>query len=1153
MTCSTNPIFHPAKSLCQKLCAQFVIGIALLTGTCIMSYAQSTESEKLLKNIERLEAKTSEAKMRPAVGKPALVTVSPTTNTANTAPDSGKYVRQAASGLLDSVAFRRLSPAQQNLILSYDNFVTLFPGHNRVPELMYNTGARYFASNLYPNARSIYERLLREHPQTSDWYLKALADIVESYRRESNFDSLEVWSERLRTDINAPDSLKQEGERLASGAIASKATKLQQLAAESGDTHGLIQAAEEYIRTARTYPNGKFAAISLHQAGYSYKMANALDKAAAVWLDLINLYPQISYADTAMWEACLAFDALKDYNTAITNYELFQQRFPKSEFRIDALKNSIFDYTELQNWASAAQTYERYATEFPQDAGPMRSYYVAQAWLKAKDIDKSALAFDRFAKEDPKNSKINEVQFELGQAWIRQGDLEKANVAYARFAKQNPDNPLSVKIQYDVGEYYLSHQRIIDAKNQFQEAIKVSQGLEKRGLDGNGYYRAESYMHLATLAYPEFANIKLALPKTTLDANLAQKKQLGSTLNEYYNGVILSGSIRGAEAAYRLSELNEHMANTWLSQEQPPGEKEVSKRVNQIRDINDGASAFLDQAIIPLASVNLKRAGDYADIKFDTLWTATKDSIRSITKIDSTENQWVTKAKKRMMALTLRIAELKTEDDRYLVDHFYDFIQVPKPTKQVAEQIGKEAAEFLFKSLAYTAGLDTLSVQVLRHAMPAYQRVINLAKSEPTGYNLVGPEIDQAQLKAINIAIQPVRMNEIRITPIINDYDKIATKWVQMTDSLLYKPQTIKDLFAFGDQIYKVLDGGLMPMYIDEALKLSRDMTNRYDRVILVAENMGIQPVLVDSLKNHVVNLYYELGNRYYSLAKFADSTINRYFARQAEIDSIIAVGGPLADKLTEAEATTLLNDVTTQGWDDLNFNLRNAALETYEAGYGYKDLYPISGELYDKIRMQLTAIDPQLYPPPSDNFKFQITSNESWTFNTSPTGNSWTMSGFQPNTDWKPANPASYPVNIRQLKGMANSPAFPIWGNTPDPTGIGADTTIYARKELMVFGSPDSVLARIAATGPYEILINGLSVAKVEQSDPLKPQVLNLTKQLMAKARNVIAIIARGTVTTPNSFIIDIQGIDRVPQAAENIQIVRQYYSLPPDRRSLP
>ena len=1142
---------HGSQPMWRVFALNALLCIALLASSTKFCQAQSEDSDKLLKIIDKLEAKAVEPKVRLAAGKPVEQAVLPTISTTST--DSTKYFRPTPSGLLDSTAFARLSPSQQKLIIGYDNFVTMFPKHTRVPEMMYNTGARYFSLNLYPNARSIYERLLREHPQPSTWYVNALADIVESYRRESNFDSLEVWSERLRTDTNAPDSLKNQGERLASGAIASKATKQAQLASESGDIQGLLRAAEDYIRTARTYPKAEFAAISLHQAGYSYKKANALDKAAAIWLDLVNRYPEVSYADTAMWEACLAFDVLKQYDKAISTYESFIKQFPKSEFRIDALKNSVFDYTELLNWASAAQTYEQYATEFPQDAGPMRSYYVAQAWLKAKDIEKSALAFERFAKEDPKNKKINEVQFELGQAWIKQGDLEKANLAYARFARQNPDNPLSVKIQYDVGEYYLNHQRMPEAKTQFQEAIKVSQNLDKRGLDGNSYYRAESYMYLASMTYPDFDVIKLALPKTVLDASLAQKKELGSTLAEYYNGVILSGSIRGAEAAYKLSELNEHMANTWLSQELPPAEKEVLKRVIQIRDLNDGAVAFLDQAIIPLTTVNIKRAGDYADIKFDTLWTATRDSIKSITKIDSTESSWVTKSKQRVLALTMRIAELKTEEDRYLIDHFYEFVQVPKPTKDLVDKIGKETAEFLFKTLAYTVGLDTLSAQTLRDAVPSYQRVINLAKPAPTGFSLSGPEIIQAQKKMINIAIQPVQMNQIRISPILDDYEKLATRWIQMTDSLLYKPQSIKDLFAFGDQIYKVLDGGLMPMYVDESLKLAREMSNRYERVILVAENVGIQPTLIDSLKIDIVKLYHDLGNRYFAQAKFADSTINRYFTRQAEIDSIIAAGGPLAEKFTEADATTLLNDVTTQGWDDLNFNLRNASLETYEAGYGYKDIYPVANTWFAKIQTQLTALDPQLYPPPSDKFRFQLTSNASWSISAAPNGNSWTMSGFTPTDVWKMATTVSYPVSIGTLEGLKVSQALPIWGSGPDSTGSGADSTIYLRKELMVFGSPDSVVAYVAATAPYELLINGLSVAKIDQINLQKPQAFNLTKQLMSKSRNVIAVIVKGTSTAGNSVIIDIKGVDRVAQAAENIDAIRQYYSLPAERRTLP
>gem|GEM_PF-6068200 len=1108
----------------------------------------------ILKELEKLEAKTAEPRLRPAAGKPVETTGKVTETPSEPEANEKPVVLKTTAGLIDSTAFNKLTAAQQRLIISYDNFVGLFPSHERVPELMYNTGARYFELSMYPNARVVYERLLRDHPNSGNWYVKSMSDIVESYRRENNFDSLEVWSERLRTDPNAPDSLRIAGERLASGAIASKATKLSQLAASSGDISGLVRAAEEYIRTARTYPKGEFAAVSLREAGYTYKKAKVFDKAAETWLDLINRYPEITHADTMMWESALAYDALKQYDKALGVYEQFVSRYPRSGFRVDALKNSIYDYGEVQNWTRTAQIYEQYATEFPQDAGPARSYNVALAWLKAKDIEKAATAFDRFEKEDPKNPKVNEFQFQIGQAWIKQGELEKANLAFNRFAKKNPDNPLSVKIEYDVGQFYFERQRLAEARTQFEQAIVTSQNLEKRRLDGNAYYRAESYMCLASMDYPDFELIKFTLPKATLDANLTKKKDLGTKLAGYYDGVILSGSIRGAEAAYQLSGLYEHLGDTWLAQQKPPAEKEVAKRVVQIRDLNEGGAAFYEKAIAPLVAVNIKRAGEYADIKFDTTWTATRDSILSITKVDSTESQWVVKAKQKVVALTAKIAELKTEDDRYLVDRFYDFVTVPKPTKELVAQIGKESAEFLFKNLAYTTGLDTLSSQILRDAIPAYQRMVDLKKPDPAGYNLTGKEIIAAQEHALLLAVQPVKMNEVRILPIIEDYEKLSKRWTQLIDSLVYRPQGIRDVFAFGDQLYAIMDGGLLPMYVDEALKLTRDMSTRYEKVIQKAEDMGIESALVDSLKIDMAELYFNLGMKFQSLAKSADETINRYYARSAAIDSIIAAGGPLADKLAQADATTVLNDMTTQGWDELNFNLRNAALETYEAGYGYKDIYPVATTWYNKIRTQLTEIDPQLYPPPSEEYRFELTSDASWMASTAPSGNAWTMGGFSPDPAWKAVTIGTYPVFVGTLEGLSKSRALPVWGQGPDvTTGTGGDTLVYLRKEFMVFGSPDSVSAVIASTGSFELLVNGLSVAKVAQVDPQKPQVFNLTRQLMAKSKNVIGLIVRGASAQPNSTIVDVKGVDRVPQAAENINAVRQYYSLPPERRTMP
>lgn len=1123
--------------------AGLIICMLLWFGTPSPTLGQTEEVKDLLKQIEKLETKQAQPRSRPAAGIPEEVVEEEATPVETIS---------MATGILDSTAFPKLSDAEQRLLISYENFVSLFPEHERVPELLYNAGARYFAIELYPNARIVYERILDNHPSSGEWYINSLADIVESYRRENDFQNLEVWSERLRTDPNAPDSLKNAGERLAAGAIANQALEQEKLADASGDEAALAAAAETYIRTARTYPDAEFATTSLFRAGNTYKKANMLDKAAEVWLDLVARYPEVSYADTAMWNAALAYDELEQYDLALKVYEQFIGQFPASLFRIDALKNSIYDYTEMENYHRTAEAYEQYATEFVEDAGAARSYYVAQAWLKAKEVDRAAAAFDRFATEDPTNEKMNEVQFELGQAWIKQGNLESANLSFARFARQNPDNPLSVKIQYDVGEYYYGLDDLIQARSQFEETIRVSDNMESKGLDGNAYYRAEAYIRLADMTYPDFEAIRLTLPKATLDANLERKKEMGRILAGYYDGVILSGSIRGAEAAYKKSELFEQMANVWLTQEQPPPEKEALKRALQLRELNDGATAFLEQAIIPLVAVHIHRGEEYADITFDTTWTATRDSILSITKVDSSTSEWVVKGKRKIIEHSLMIAELHTEDDRLMVETFYDYFPVPIPGKEIIDQIGKEAAEFLFSSFAYTAGIDTLGANILRDAIPAYQHVVDLQKPEPDGYSLTGPEITQAQQHALNLAIGPVRMNESRIAPMMDDYDELSVHWMQLTDSLMYRPENIRDVFDFGDLLYGILDNGLLSMYVDESLKIGRDMSFRYENVIMKAAEMGIAPALVDTLKIHMVKFYYDLGARYFQSAQFAEITTDRYFDRMAQIDSIMAEGeGLLADKLTEADASTVLNDMVSTGWDEMNFSLRNAALEIYEAGYGYQDIYPVADEWYSKIRQNLTALDPQLYPPPSVDYNIELTSDDSWEVSNMASGDGWMMTEFVADSTWQSATVGTYPVFMSTLPGLEQSRSMPVW-TAPDTAGV-ADSLIYARKEFMVFGQPDAPTVTVASTAPYEVFINGLSTGKADQVDPNMPQSFDLTGWLMEASRNVIAIIVQGNSTEQHSVIVELSGMDSVPETAENLETARLYYSLPSGQRTLP
>ena len=46
-------------------------------------------------------------------------------------------------------------------------------------------------------------------------------------------------------------------------------------------------------------------------------------------------------------------------------------------------------------------------------------------------------------------------------------------------------------------------------------------------------------------------------------------------------------------------------------------------------------------------------------------------------------------------------------------------------------------------------------------------------------------------------------------------------------------------------------------------------------------------------------------------------------------------------------------------GIDDLNFNLRNAALELYETGLGYEEIYPETAEVIARISAKQAELDP--------------------------------------------------------------------------------------------------------------------------------------------------------------------------------------------------
>ncbi len=435
---------------------------------------------------------------------------------------------------------RPIPPLRQKLIDASDRYAALAPNSAQVPKVLYKTAEVYYAHDNLDEARRRFQGILEAYP--NDEVAEFAANwIIESYLVEKNFAAVEQFSRTLlsRKAVPGKPAFKGELVKFKTGAMFKLAEDLDQ----KGE---LEKAAELYLKLLEENPNTQFADSAINNAAVNYEKVKRYDSATKLYERLVAEFPKSRLADNALFRVGLNAERFFDFDKAIGAYMKLVDNYPKSERRADALYNSALSLENMQEYERAAKEYLRYCTLFP------------------------------------KRDDAPEVCFKAGLVYEKMGDKRRVINSYEDYIRKFKGN---AKYGDKVTHAYLKTAQAYDTLNAEKDALRAYEATVRSvGKVGDkskaAAYAAEAQFNLVERQAATFRKLEIKGTGKEQKAGLTKKAEQLKKVEGAYMDVLKFKHIDWTLAAlFRIGQLYQNFADTIMKSPCPPDVKAQARRI----------------------------------------------------------------------------------------------------------------------------------------------------------------------------------------------------------------------------------------------------------------------------------------------------------------------------------------------------------------------------------------------------------------------------------------------------------------------------------------------------------------------------------------------------------------------------------------------
>ncbi|HUB09230.1 MAG TPA: tetratricopeptide repeat protein [Myxococcales bacterium] len=423
-----------------------------------------------------------------------------------------------------------------SLVHASDAFVNLFPADALAPAVAYKAAETFYVFNEFDEARCRFRDIISRWPKNEvSQYAANLT--IETYLANQDWANVTHATSEL---LSASGGVVQRGSELEQTLVKFQLAGIFKLAQQEMDAGHFEKAAKLFLELVQRNPQHEFADKALNNAAVCYEKSRRFDSALKIYERIVTEYPKSALADQALFRVASDAEQSYDFDKAVDRYQLLVDKYPNSKNRASALYDSARLLEGLQRYADAARAYRRYAELFPDEPdAPQNLFRAALVFEKMKDYGGAIKAFQEFDRKFDRDH----AQAEL----VVQARLKMAECYEALHQERARNEAL---------------------KDTVKTFDRLSLGSDKvLAADA----AAEAQFDLLEQQFQAYDRLKIHGSKKVLARSFKDKTDTAKRLREAYMGLVRFKRPEWILAAfYRKANVLEHFANSIYDAPVPP-------------------------------------------------------------------------------------------------------------------------------------------------------------------------------------------------------------------------------------------------------------------------------------------------------------------------------------------------------------------------------------------------------------------------------------------------------------------------------------------------------------------------------------------------------------------------------------------------------